>query len=112
MKNLKGNGGITLVALVITIIILLILATITISMVLGNEGLIARAKKGGNDYKLAAAQEQNNLKDIDAQFDSLLTGSGDTTPTSLTAAQIEFTPDDENWDVHTVEEALNYLFGE
>ena len=110
MKNLKGNGGITLVALVITIIILLILATITISMVLGNEGLIARAKQGGEDYKLAAQQEQSTLE----TYNEFLTQNGGvapTTPSSLTAADISFTPDDSNWHVSTVAQALDYLYG-
>ena len=42
---LKGQKGITLVALVVTIIILIILATVSISMVLGQNGLINRARQ-------------------------------------------------------------------
>lgn len=72
---MKKNKGITLVALVITIIILIILAGITLSLVLGNEGLIAKAKKGGNDYKLAATQEQDTLATINSQLDGIITGS-------------------------------------
>ena len=40
----KASKGITLIALVITIIILLILAGVTISMVLGDNGLLDREK--------------------------------------------------------------------
>lgn len=36
MKNLINQKGITLIALVVTIVILLILAGVSISMVLGN----------------------------------------------------------------------------
>ena len=43
-KELKNKGGITLVALVITIIILIILATITINAVFGDNGLIKQAE--------------------------------------------------------------------
>ena len=43
MKN--NERGITLVALVVTIIILIILATVSISMVLGQNGLINRARQ-------------------------------------------------------------------
>ena len=39
-KKSIGDAGITLVALVVTIIILLILAGVTINMVLGQNGLI------------------------------------------------------------------------
>ena len=41
---LKGQNGITLVALVITIIVLLILASVTISLTLGQNGLFNTAK--------------------------------------------------------------------
>ena len=45
-KILKNNKGITLVALVVTIVILLILAGITINLTLGNNGIIKKAKYG------------------------------------------------------------------
>ena len=44
---LKGQNGITLIALVITIIILLILAGITISLTLGEHGIINMGEKAG-----------------------------------------------------------------
>lgn len=46
-KILKRSGekGITLIALVVTIVVLLILAGVSISMVLGENGLIAKAKE-------------------------------------------------------------------
>ena len=42
-KKLKKNNGITLIALVITIIVLLILAAITISALTGENGLLSKA---------------------------------------------------------------------
>ena len=44
MKKAKGNKGITLVALIITVIIILILAGVTISLVIGENGLINKSK--------------------------------------------------------------------
>lgn len=41
----KKERGITLVALVVTIVVLLILAGVSISMVLGNNGIVTKAKK-------------------------------------------------------------------
>ena len=41
---MKKNKGITLVALVVTIVVLLILAGVSINLVLGNNGIIAKAK--------------------------------------------------------------------
>lgn len=59
----KNQKGITLVALVITIIVLLILAGITISLTLGENGIINRAKEAGNTYKNA---QENEMKDLNA----------------------------------------------
>ena len=53
---MKNNKGITLIALVITIIVLLILAGITIAMLTGDNGLLTKA----NDAK---------AKDIEASVD-------------------------------------------
>ena len=41
---LKNKRGITLIALVITIIILLILASVSLNLVLGDNGIIERAQ--------------------------------------------------------------------
>lgn len=70
---LKSNKGITLVALVITIIILIILASISIAVLFGNEGLINKAKLGAKDYQDAAKAEQNDLENIDKQMTGILT---------------------------------------
>ena len=39
----KKNGGITLIALVVTIIVLIILAGVSISMLTGQNGILTRA---------------------------------------------------------------------
>ena len=44
-KLMKGNEGITLVALVVTIVVLLILAGISLNLVLGENGIITRAQE-------------------------------------------------------------------
>ena len=46
---MKNNKGITLIALVITIIVLLILAGITIAMLTGDNGLLTRSQNSAND---------------------------------------------------------------
>ena len=51
LKKVKKQGGITLIALVITIIVLLILAAVTINALSGDNGILKRAsgaKKGTN----------------------------------------------------------------
>jgi flagellar basal body-associated protein FliL len=61
---LKNQNGITLVALVITIIVLLILAGITISLTIGQGGILTTAQKAGQNYQDAAANERNDLNDM------------------------------------------------
>ncbi len=63
--NLKSNKAITLVALIITIIILLILAGVTLSMVLGDNGLINKAQSSVDKYQESASNEQALLDDIE-----------------------------------------------
>ena len=43
--NIKNSKGITLVALVVTIVVLLILAGVSINLVLGENGLITQAQE-------------------------------------------------------------------
>ena len=56
MKKLKKNEAITLVALIVTIIMLLILAGITISTLGGENGLFARVKLGKERYAILEAK--------------------------------------------------------
>ena len=49
IKN-KQEKGITLIALVVTIVVLLILAGVSISLVLNNNGVISKAKDAKNQY--------------------------------------------------------------
>lgn len=58
---LKGQKGITLVALVITIIVLLILASVTISLTLGENGLFQTAKNAGKNYSNASRDEMYGI---------------------------------------------------
>ena len=60
-KTSIAEKGITLVALVVTIIILLILAGVTLNLVLSNNGLIGRAKQGITKYQEASHNEQADL---------------------------------------------------
>ena len=55
---MKGNKGITLIALVITIIVLLILAAVSIAMLSGDNSILKRAKSSvGYNYVGAAKDE-------------------------------------------------------
>ena len=73
---MRKNKGITLVALVVTIVVLLILAGVSINLVLGNNGIIAKAKDA--ETKSAEAS-QNDLKGMNAlvsEMEGALAGNG------------------------------------
>jgi len=59
--NQKNQKGITLIALVVTIIVLLILAGVTINMVLGNDGIIAQAQQAKLAQREAQLKEEIEL---------------------------------------------------
>ena len=62
MKNkLKERKGITLIALVITIIVLLILAGVSITMLTGENGILTRAKSEKTRTENASAEEKVKL---------------------------------------------------
>ena len=63
--NLRSNKAITLVALIITIIILLILPGVSLSMVLGENGLINKAQAGVNKYQESSKNEQDFLNKVE-----------------------------------------------
>ena len=60
-NRIKKQTGITLIALVITIIILLILAGVSIAMLTGNNGILTQAKNAKENTALAKEDEENKL---------------------------------------------------
>lgn len=67
---MKEQKGITLVALVITIVILIILAGIAIGS-LTNYNIFNRAKNARNDYKASQNNEEEFLKNADAYVENI-----------------------------------------
>ena len=72
--NLKSSKAITLVALIITIIILLILAGVSLSMILGDNGLINKAQSSVDKYQQSANNEQAMLNSIEDYFKEYMPG--------------------------------------
>ena len=60
-KKLKNTKGITLIALVVTIIILLILAGVSIAMLTGNNGVLTQAKSAKENTRVGEVQEKVKL---------------------------------------------------
>ena len=54
---MKNNKGITLIALVVTIIVLLILAGVSIAMLSGENGILNKASSAGEETKISTAKE-------------------------------------------------------
>lgn len=61
MKKTKTQNGITLIALIITIVVLLILAGVTIQSIGDNGGLIKKAEQAADQYTVASEKELIDL---------------------------------------------------
>ena len=72
----KKTQGITLIALVVTIVVLLILAGITISLVFSENGIIAKAQEAANKTKEATINEQTQMNEIADYMENMLNGIG------------------------------------
>ena len=82
---MTNNKGITLIALVITIIVLLILAGVSIAMLTGQNGVLTRATDAKEDTAVAEAVERINME-LNAAYALVL--SGDITGEEFTAENI------------------------
>ena len=73
-KVKQNNKGITLIALVVTIVVLLILAGITITALFGENGLIERAKIADQKTKEGAQNDIEAIKNLGTQVNTILNG--------------------------------------
>ena len=69
---MKNQKGVTLVALVVTIIVLIILAGISINLLLGKNGLITKAQDAKKQQKIAEIKEKISLELSAAETDAIL----------------------------------------
>ena len=103
-KTNIAENGITLVALVVTIIILLILAGVTLNLVLSNNGLIGRAKQGVAKYQEAS---QNEQVDLNLMGDLIDEASG-VKKITVGGSNIQVTPGVESLKEHYGEEVTSF----
>ena len=75
MIKLNKNKGITLIALVITIIVLLILAGISIATLTGENGLLSKATTAKEETKKAEIREEIELAIAAIQAEELPKGN-------------------------------------
>lgn len=64
-----NKKGITLIALVITIIVILILSGIVLNLVIGNNSIIKHAEIAKEKYENAEKQQQIELENLDSEID-------------------------------------------
>ena len=72
---MKNNKGITLVALVVTIVVLLILAGVSINAVLGDNGIIAKAKEAQRKSAEATQNDLIGMNELAQQLEEQINGS-------------------------------------
>ena len=78
-RRARKDSGITLIALVVTITVLIILATVSINTVLGDNGIIARAQKARDSYSNSQKSEDEQMAVLAnemAEYDTNGGGSG------------------------------------
>ena len=84
MVKLKKEKGITLIALVVTIVVLLILAGVSINALFGDNGIIEKAKDAQNKMDQAAENDLNALNELNEWLESKVNGTtgGDDDPST------------------------------
>lgn len=88
MKRNKSKG-ITLIVLVITIIVLLILSSVTISILIGKNGLLSETKSAKEKSKSASIEENTTLENYERNINKVINGTRDTINNNYSAEETE-----------------------
>ena len=104
-RNKKSESGITLIALVITIIVLLILAGVTIAALSGDNGILTRAKEAKEKTEQANQEELDVLDEYEQNLNQYVDGKdvnlknvnkADTNPTEAMPENVRVLESDAN----------------
>ena len=79
----RNTKGITLIALVITVIVLIILAGVSINLVLGENGIVSKTKKAKENTELAKVEEETTLNELAKQIEEGTSGSTTNSPEKI-----------------------------
>ena len=74
----RSDKAITLIALIVTIIVLLILAGVTINLAVNNQGIFNKAKTATSAYKNATEGEQKGTDEVDKEIENYMPIPGST----------------------------------
>ena len=77
-RNNLGEKGITLIALVVTIVVLLILAGVSINALFGNNGIIEKAQEAQNKMDEAQQKDSNSINQLSNWLDDKINTKKDT----------------------------------
>ncbi len=110
-QKLKENKGITLIALVITIIVLLILASVSIAMLIGNNGILSQTQNAKNKTNEAARNEQLDLAKQEDLINESLNGVNveqvtDTNPGELEVSELE----NDTYIINSIEDLVFFAY--
>lgn len=82
----KGQGGITLVALVVTIVVLLILAGITIALVFAQNGVVGKAQEAARESNKGTIADNIQGYIVSQQMEAIQTNADQDITTDLKSA--------------------------
>jgi len=73
--KIKQEKGITLIALVVTIVVLLILAGVSVNALFGNSGIIEKAKEAQNAMNMAKENDEKGINELTNWLDNQINGT-------------------------------------
>ena len=79
MKLIKKQNGITLIALVITIVVLLILAGVSVNAIIGDEGIVNKAKEGQTKVNEEQQKNRDEINKLNTWLSEALNETGNST---------------------------------
>ena len=85
--RLNKEKGVTLIALVVTIVILIILAAVSINMVLGDQGIFKKAQTAANSMYEAEVNTQASFNSITEEMEKVL-GNEEIKPEGMTVVEM------------------------
>ena len=80
MEKIKEERGITLLALILTVVIMIILAAVTINVALGEGGLVDQAKWAAEQTANSTKAEQEQLAELEQEFANLMAEDSEIPP--------------------------------
>lgn len=66
----KRNKGITIIALVVTVVVVIILAGITVSTIKGNNGLLQQIRDEKENVETKSNLSENKIKELEEKFNN------------------------------------------